>query len=192
MIGDPRRVNLAWQGGGSHGAFTWGVLDALLEDGRLEFEGITGASAGAINAVLVASGWCKGLAAGQDSREAARIDARFLANARHTAGRILVASGDGRDQFQCIVAARNARDRFRTAAVERKQAGSAALQARAAAHDRRRRPMRAYGASSKYNTSPRFLTERFDVGRSAASEWLDAKFEFVGHASSVTISERFL
>ncbi len=52
--------------------------------------------------------------------------------------------------------------------------------------------MRAYGASSKYNTSSRFLTELFDVGRSAATEWLDAKFEYVGHASSVTISERFL
>ena len=38
-------VNLALQGGGSHGAFTWGVLDALLEDGRLSFEGISGTSA---------------------------------------------------------------------------------------------------------------------------------------------------
>ena len=39
----PRRpLNLALQGGGSHGAFTWGVLDALLEDGRFDFEGISG------------------------------------------------------------------------------------------------------------------------------------------------------
>ena len=49
-------VNLALQGGGSHGAFTWGVLDALLEDGRLGFEGISGTSAGAMNAVAMAHG----------------------------------------------------------------------------------------------------------------------------------------
>ncbi len=49
-------VNLALQGGGSHGAFTWGVLDALLEDGRLQIEAVTGASAGAIKAVLVFRG----------------------------------------------------------------------------------------------------------------------------------------
>jgi NTE family protein len=67
-----RRVNLALQGGGSHGAFTWGVLDALLEDGRLDFDGITGASAGAMNAVVLADGWCAGLAAQRDPREQAR------------------------------------------------------------------------------------------------------------------------
>jgi NTE family protein len=59
-------VNLALQGGGSHGAFTWGVLDRLLEEERLSFEGITGTSAGAVNAVVLADG----LAAG--GREGAR------------------------------------------------------------------------------------------------------------------------
>jgi len=49
-----RRINLALQGGGSHGAFTAGVLDALLEDGRLAFEGASGTSAGAMNAVVLA------------------------------------------------------------------------------------------------------------------------------------------
>ncbi|MCM5569718.1 patatin-like phospholipase family protein [Burkholderiaceae bacterium FT117] len=53
-------VNLALQGGGSHGAFTWGVLDRLLEDGRLDFEGVSGASAGAMNAVVLAQGWMEG------------------------------------------------------------------------------------------------------------------------------------
>lgn len=47
---------LALQGGGSHGAFTWGVLDALLEDGRIAIEGISGTSAGAMNAVVLAHG----------------------------------------------------------------------------------------------------------------------------------------
>jgi NTE family protein len=65
-------VNLALQGGGSHGAFTWGVLDALLEDGRVGFEGISGASAGAMNAVMLAEGWRRALAEGTDPRSTAR------------------------------------------------------------------------------------------------------------------------
>ena len=48
-----KRVNLALQGGGSHGAFTWGVLDALTEDGRLVFEAVSGTSAGAMNAAIM-------------------------------------------------------------------------------------------------------------------------------------------
>ena len=52
----PKPINLALQGGGSHGAFTWGVLDRLLEDGRVNIDGICGTSAGAMNAVLVAHG----------------------------------------------------------------------------------------------------------------------------------------
>lgn len=53
-------VNIALQGGGSHGAFTWGVLDRLLEDGRLTFSAISGTSAGAMNAVALADGWMQG------------------------------------------------------------------------------------------------------------------------------------
>ncbi len=55
-----KQVNLALQGGGAHGAFTWGVLDYLLEDGRLSFSGVSGASAGAINAVMLADGLARG------------------------------------------------------------------------------------------------------------------------------------
>ncbi|MGZ9029767.1 MAG: patatin-like phospholipase family protein [Burkholderiaceae bacterium] len=72
VTGAVPQVNLALQGGGSHGAFTWGVLDALLEDGRLDFEGISGASAGAMNAVVLAEGWRRALERGSDPREAAR------------------------------------------------------------------------------------------------------------------------
>ena len=53
-------MTLALQGGGSHGAFTWGVLDRLLEDERIEIEGISGASAGAMNAVVLAHGFTAG------------------------------------------------------------------------------------------------------------------------------------
>ncbi|HSD59706.1 MAG TPA: patatin-like phospholipase family protein [Burkholderiales bacterium] len=55
-----KRINLALQGGGSHGAFTWGVLDRLLEDERIDFEGISGTSAGAMNAVVLAHGLITG------------------------------------------------------------------------------------------------------------------------------------
>lgn len=59
LPGSGPRINLALQGGGSHGAFTWGVLDALLEDGRIALEGISGTSAGAMNAVAMADGFAQ-------------------------------------------------------------------------------------------------------------------------------------
>ena len=58
--GGKKRINLALQGGGAHGAFTWGVLDGILQDGRIEIEGISGTSAGAVNAVMVADGLARG------------------------------------------------------------------------------------------------------------------------------------
>jgi NTE family protein len=56
----PRRLALALQGGGSFGAFTWGALDRLLEQEDIELDAISGASAGAVNAVLLASGLASG------------------------------------------------------------------------------------------------------------------------------------
>src|ERR1700761_738104 len=56
----PKRINLALQGGGAHGAFTWGVLEHLLTDERLAIEGISGTSAGAMNAVMLADGLTRG------------------------------------------------------------------------------------------------------------------------------------
>ena len=66
-------LNLALQGGGSHGAFTWGVLDVLLQDPRIDIEGISGTSAGAMNAVALAHGFATstGKSTAQ-AREAAR------------------------------------------------------------------------------------------------------------------------
>jgi NTE family protein len=55
-----KTINLALQGGGAHGAFTWGVLDRLLEDERIAFEGISATSAGAMNAVVLAYGMAVG------------------------------------------------------------------------------------------------------------------------------------
>jgi NTE family protein len=61
-------INLALQGGGAHGAFAWGVMDKLIEDGRLVIDGISGTSAGSMNAVVYAYGRTTGGADG--AREA--------------------------------------------------------------------------------------------------------------------------
>jgi NTE family protein len=59
-LGLRKKINLALQGGGAHGAFTWGVLDYLLEDGRLVIDGLSGTSAGALNAVICVDGLARG------------------------------------------------------------------------------------------------------------------------------------
>jgi NTE family protein len=64
-------IDLALQGGGSHGAFTWGVLDRLLEEADLRIVAISGTSAGAMNAAVLADGWTKG---GAESARAALDD----------------------------------------------------------------------------------------------------------------------
>ena len=56
----PMTIDLALQGGGAHGAFTWGVLDRLLEEEWLSYDGISGTSAGAMNAAVMASGFATG------------------------------------------------------------------------------------------------------------------------------------
>jgi NTE family protein len=61
---EPILVDLALQGGGAHGAFTWGVLDRLLEEPWLGIDGISGTSAGAMNAAVLVDGFVKGGAAG--------------------------------------------------------------------------------------------------------------------------------
>jgi len=59
-----KTVNLALQGGGAHGAFAWGVLDRLLDEQTIDFEGVSACSAGAMNAVVMASGLAEGGRAG--------------------------------------------------------------------------------------------------------------------------------
>ena len=63
----PVKVDFALQGGGAHGAFTWGVLDRLLEEPWLQIEGISGTSAGAMNAAVMVSGYAAGGADGRAS-----------------------------------------------------------------------------------------------------------------------------
>ena len=57
---EQRRIALALQGGGAHGAFTWGVIDRILEEPQIDIIGITGTSAGAMNAVVLADGLLRG------------------------------------------------------------------------------------------------------------------------------------
>jgi NTE family protein len=73
-------INLALQGGGAHGAFTWGVIDRLLEDDRLKFGWISATSAGAVNAVALAAGLAEG------TREKARAKMFAVWQAVHKAG----------------------------------------------------------------------------------------------------------
>ena len=63
-----KAVNLALQGGGAHGAFTWGVLDRLFEDDRIWIEAISGTSAGAMNALVAAQGMYENGAEGARAR----------------------------------------------------------------------------------------------------------------------------
>jgi hypothetical protein len=79
-VTSPKRISLALQGGGSHGAFQWGVLDRLLEDERLEVGAITSASAGAFNAVAFASGMLRG------GREGAKAELEGFWRAINQAG----------------------------------------------------------------------------------------------------------
>lgn len=67
MTRDTVLVDLALQGGGAHGAFTWGVLDRLLEEEWIEVEGVSGTSAGAMNAAVMASGLPRGRTAARQS-----------------------------------------------------------------------------------------------------------------------------
>ena len=96
-------IDLALQGGGSHGAFTWGVLDRLLEESWLTIEAISGTSAGAMNAAVMADGHAKG---GNPAR--ARGARGFLAHglrrppgsARCSAARSMCCSAAGRSTLR--------------------------------------------------------------------------------------------
>jgi len=94
MATDGLLIDLALQGGGSHGAFTWGVLDRLLEEKWLHIAAISGTSAGAMNAAVLASGWTEGAA------EGAR---RALANYWHRVSRAATFSPLRRSPFDRLM-----------------------------------------------------------------------------------------
>lgn len=73
-----RRINLALQGGGAHGAFTWGVLERLLDESWLEIAAMSGTSAGALNAAAVKAGLAQ--ASGREGREAAKANLAYVWN----------------------------------------------------------------------------------------------------------------
>jgi NTE family protein len=80
VAGRPQKtINLALQGGGAHGAFTWGVLDRLLDEENLSFEGVVATSAGAMNAAVMAYGLAEG-----GNRGAQTALANFWRRVSHT------------------------------------------------------------------------------------------------------------
>ena len=90
-------MNLALQGGGAHGAFTWGVLDRLMQDGRIFIDGISGTSAGAMNAVVFTDGFIKG--GRQGAIESLhtfwkQVSERALMSSRHAAMPWFMAGGE--------------------------------------------------------------------------------------------------
>ena len=89
------RLNLALQGGGAHGAFTWGVLDALLEDGHFDVDGVSGTSAGAMNAVVLA----QGLMAGGQAGARAALDQFWQTVARSLPFDIAIPAADGKNML---------------------------------------------------------------------------------------------
>lgn len=109
---DIKTINLALQGGGSHGAFTWGVLDKLIEDGRLDFEAISGTSAGAMNAAVLADGFMRGGAEGARERLREFWEGVSKASAGNRMGAILgpilsfwnVPRAHGRGLFDAFIA----------------------------------------------------------------------------------------
>lgn len=88
-------LSLALQGGGAHGAFTWGVLDALLEKQHFVFDGISGTSAGAMNAVALADGWLAGGSEGARERLAAFWDGVAMLAPSETVSPMMDASVPG-------------------------------------------------------------------------------------------------
>jgi NTE family protein len=91
--GMPQPISLALQGGGSHGAFTAGALDALLADETLVIDGLSGASAGAMNAAVLACGWARGGRRG--ARDALLAFWRDLGACRHPFGSFAPPGLDG-------------------------------------------------------------------------------------------------
>jgi len=94
LRGPAPQLNLALQGGGAHGAFTWGVLDALIEDPRIHFEGLSGSSAGAMNAVVLADGWLKN---GREGARQALADFWAAVGKQLPAGMVTQGSNDAID-----------------------------------------------------------------------------------------------
>ena len=101
--GDPSQasneipVDLALQGGGAHGAFAWGVLDRLLDEPWLRIDGISGTSAGAMNAAVLSSGFAAGgaTAPGRRSRVSGGGSPTRPASARFSAAHWMCCSGAG-------------------------------------------------------------------------------------------------
>jgi hypothetical protein len=173
-------VTLALQGGGAHGAFAWGVLDRLLEDGRIDFEGISATSAGAMNAVVLAYGLMQGGPAG--ARQALHGFWRDIAAsaALYSPFRQLPGVGNlyghrlDHSPFYLMTVADGEMKRMLIHSIRADET------------------MAGLGVSSKLNADWRFLCTLRDRGRAQAGHWLAETYDALGERSSVDIRAEFL
>ncbi|NTU85964.1 MAG: hypothetical protein HGA45_42655 [Chloroflexales bacterium] len=173
------RLNLALQGGGAHGAFTWGVLDALLADGRVDLDGICGTSAGAMNAAVLASGYLRG------GREGAR---EALHDFWHAVSCLGMFGGAGLlREFRAMAFVSRLidegwlkeeyRGRLRRMYIHAVRADSALAD---------------FGVASKFNLAWPFLTTLRDRGRATAAGWLERHADAIGRRSTVDLHAEFI
>lgn len=172
-MNDPKRVNLALQGGGSHGAFTWGVLDALIEDGRLAFEAVSGTSAGAMVMVELDPSFRPGL-----PRTNAEVADRLN---EITFGGALMA------EMRAIAFVQDLMDKGAIAGEFGTRLKS--IMVHSINDEASIAPM---GSVSKFLIEPAYLEHLFQLGRLAAARWLASTFDDIGARSSVDIRARFL
>ena len=192
-----KRINLALQGGGAHGAFTWGALDRLLEDGRIDIAAISGTSAGAMNAVALADGFVR---AGPDGARA--VLERFWGEMARSA-----ALGPVQRTPRTAQEIQNRINEISFNASLLKELRAIEFVSRLIregkldpAHYRdthvhlihNEDALNPLGASSKVNAEWGFLTHLRDIGRDTAAAWLERHFDAIGECSSVDLKSRFL
>jgi predicted acylesterase/phospholipase RssA len=207
-----KTIELALQGGGAHGAFTWGVLDRLLADPRLLIEGISGTSAGAMNAVVLADGPRRG---GSDG---ARAALRRFWDGGYMGNPVLFPLIDESDAQDLVIVQinpirrdqvpRTARDILNrlneitfNASLVKELRSVALLKAivdeeglnRVRYRDMRlhridaEEDLRPLGVSSKLNAEWAFLRHLHDVGWRTTENWLGSHFDRLGRESSVDL-----
>jgi hypothetical protein len=174
-----KRVCLALQGGGSHGAFTWGVLDRLLEEASLEIQAVSGTSAGAMNGAILVDALKHG--GRHHARERLeRLWSRISAagNGVFRPGRMLLpAFGPTSDWWPLAV--------WTEALSKDRDNSSDSPYKRIHLHEIKDEPnLAGLGYASKSNTDWPFLLELRDFGRHAAERWLRASFDEVGRKST--------
>lgn len=159
---DAKVINLAIQGGGAHGAYAWGVIDRLLEDGRIKVEGLCGTSAGSMNAVVFAYGNMIGGRGG--AREALyHLEMRAIA---------FVTKLIEEDWLK-----KEHKHKLKHLIMQSIRADGVLCD---------------LSVASKFNTDWHFLLYLRDLGSEMADKWLKENFDSIGKRSTVDVRAEFL